>query len=88
MLRLLQPLAKLTTARQAVAGASETLEAFGGAGYVEDTGLPSFSATPQVLSIWEGTTNVLALDALARHRARRGVAVFAARGASPCRVGA
>jgi alkylation response protein AidB-like acyl-CoA dehydrogenase len=64
LLRLLQPLAKLTTARQAVAGASETLESFGGAGYVEDTGLPELLRDAQVLSIWEGTTNVLALDAL------------------------
>jgi alkylation response protein AidB-like acyl-CoA dehydrogenase len=64
LLRLLQPIAKLTTARQAVAGASETLETFGGAGYVEDTGLPELLRDAQVLSIWEGTTNVLALDAL------------------------
>src|SRR4029078_3217170 len=64
LLRLLQPLAKLTTARQAVVGASETLEAFGAAVYVEDTGLPEILRDAQVLSIWEGTTNVLALDAL------------------------
>jgi len=62
-LRLLQPVAKLTTARMAVAGASETLESFGGAGYVEDTGLPELLRDAQVLSIWEGTTNVLALEA-------------------------
>jgi hypothetical protein len=55
---------KLTTARAAVAVASETVEAFGGAGYVEDTGLPLLLRDAQVLSIWEGTTNVLALDAL------------------------
>jgi alkylation response protein AidB-like acyl-CoA dehydrogenase len=61
-LRLLHPLAKLTTARQAVAGASEVLEAFGGAGYVEDTGLPELLRDAQVLAIWEGTTNVLALE--------------------------
>ena len=64
LLRLLTPIAKLTTARQAVAGASECLEAFGGAGYVEDTGLPAQLRDAQVLTIWEGTTNVLALDAL------------------------
>ena len=64
LLRLLTPLMKLTTAKQAVAVASETLEAFGGAGYVEDTGLPALLRDAQVLSIWEGTTNVLALDAL------------------------
>jgi hypothetical protein len=43
---------------------SEVLEAFGGAGYVEDTGLPALLRDAQVLSIWEGTTNVLSLDAL------------------------
>jgi acyl-CoA dehydrogenase len=64
LLRLLTPLMKLTTARAAVAVASEVLEAFGGAGYVEDTGLPALLRDAQVLSIWEGTTNVLALDAL------------------------
>jgi acyl-CoA dehydrogenase len=62
--RLVTPLAKLTTARQAVAGTSEAVESFGGAGYVEDTGLPRLLADAQVMSIWEGTTNVLSLDAL------------------------
>jgi alkylation response protein AidB-like acyl-CoA dehydrogenase len=64
LLRLLTPLAKLTTAKQAVAVSSEILESFGGAGYVEDTGLPALLRDAQVLSIWEGTTNVLSLDAL------------------------
>jgi hypothetical protein len=64
LLRLLTSIAKLTTGRQAVAVASEVLEAFGGAGYVEDTGLPMLLRDSQVLPIWEGTTNVLALDSL------------------------
>lgn len=64
LLRVLTPLAKLTTARQAVRGASEVVESFGGAGYVEDTGIPALLRDCQVLSIWEGTTNVLALDVL------------------------
>lgn len=64
MLRMLTSIAKLTTARQAVAVASEVLETFGGAGYVEDTGLPVLLRDSQVLPIWEGTTNVLALDML------------------------
>ena len=34
LLRVLTPLAKLTTAKQAVTVASEVLESFGGAGYV------------------------------------------------------
>ncbi len=62
LLRLVQPVAKLVTGRQAVAGASEVLEAFGGAGYVEDTGLPALLRDAQVFPIWEGTTNVLALE--------------------------
>lgn len=64
LLRLLTPMVKLGTGRDAVACASETLECFGGAGYVEDTGLPQLLRDAQVLSIWEGTTNVLALDLL------------------------
>jgi hypothetical protein len=64
LLRLLTPLVKLTTGKQAVAITSETLEAFGGAGYVEDTGLPRLLRDAQVLPIWEGTTNVLSLDVL------------------------
>lgn len=64
LLRLLTPVVKLYTAKQAIAVASETLEAFGGAGYIEDTGLPRLLRDAQVLSIWEGTTNVLSLDAL------------------------
>jgi hypothetical protein len=64
VLRLLTPVVKLYTARQAVAMGSEVLEAFGGAGYIEDTGLPRLLRDAQVLSIWEGTTNVLSLDAL------------------------
>ena len=62
LLQLLHLVAKLVTARQAVAGASEILESFGGAGYVEDTGLPELLRDCQVYPIWEGTTNVLALE--------------------------
>ncbi|RYD15481.1 MAG: acyl-CoA dehydrogenase [Lysobacteraceae bacterium] len=69
LLRALTPLAKLWTAKLAVRIASETCEAFGGAGYIEDTGIPLLLRDAQVYPIWEGTTNVLALDAL---RALRG----------------
>ncbi|KTD40479.1 acyl-CoA dehydrogenase family protein [Legionella parisiensis] len=64
VLRLLTPIIKLYTAKQAIALVSEALEAFGGAGYIEDTGLPQLLRNAQVLSIWEGTTNILSLDAL------------------------
>ncbi len=64
LFRVLTPLAKLTTGKQVVQVTSEVLEAFGGAGYVEDTGLPRLLRDAQVLPIWEGTTNVLSLDVL------------------------
>ncbi|WP_440221655.1 acyl-CoA dehydrogenase family protein [Dokdonella sp. MW10] len=64
VLRVLTPLAKLWTGKLAVRIASETCEAFGGAGYIEDTGIPLMLRDAQVYPIWEGTTNVLALDTL------------------------
>lgn len=64
LLRLLTPLAKLWTGKLAVKLCSEVLECFGGAGYVEDTGLPELLRDAQVYAIWEGTTNVLSLDSL------------------------
>jgi acyl-CoA dehydrogenase len=73
LFRLGSSLTKLYTARQAVAGASETVEAFGGAGYMEDTGIARLLRNSQVLPIWEGTTNVLSLDGL-RVLAKPGVA--------------
>ncbi|MGH8186310.1 MAG: acyl-CoA dehydrogenase family protein, partial [Steroidobacteraceae bacterium] len=78
-LRVLTPIAKLMTAKQAVAVTSECIEAFGGAGYVEDTGLPALLRDTQVLPIWEGTTNVLALDAVLRGELSRALPVLEAR---------
>ncbi len=77
LLRLLTPLAKLWTAKQAIRICSEALECFGGAGYIEDTGLPQLLRDAQVYAIWEGTTNVLSLDSL---RALNADAVQALRG--------
>ncbi|MDP2342893.1 MAG: acyl-CoA dehydrogenase family protein [Deltaproteobacteria bacterium] len=71
-LRALIPLAKLTTGKQVVSCVSECLECFGGAGYVEDTGMPRMLRDAQVLPIWEGTTNVLSLDVLRAEMKDRG----------------
>ena len=76
LLRLLTPIAKLLTAKQSVAVLSEMVECFGGAGYVEDTGIPVLLRDAQVLPIWEGATNVLALDAVLRAGFEAGVAVL------------
>jgi alkylation response protein AidB-like acyl-CoA dehydrogenase len=76
LLRLLTPVAKLLTGRQAVQILSEAIESFGGAGYVEDTGLPLLLRDAQVLPIWEGTTNVLSLETLRALQAVGGLAVL------------
>lgn len=48
LLRLLTPIAKLYTAKQAVGVVSEGLEMFGGQGYMEDTGIPAILRDVQV----------------------------------------
>jgi alkylation response protein AidB-like acyl-CoA dehydrogenase len=76
LLRFLTPIVKLATGKRAVQVVSEALEAFGGAGYVEDTGIPVLLRDTQVLPIWEGTTNVLSLDALLRADPERSLAAL------------
>jgi alkylation response protein AidB-like acyl-CoA dehydrogenase len=83
LLRLITPLTKLITGKQAVGVVSEVIESLGGAGYVEDTGLPQLLRDTQVLPIWEGTTNVLSLDALLRSDLHAGLAALMGR-ASAC----
>ncbi|MFA5889580.1 MAG: acyl-CoA dehydrogenase family protein [Actinomycetota bacterium] len=64
LVRVVMPLAKMAISRQAVWVTSELMESFGGAGYVEDTGIPRMLRDAHVNCIWEGTTSVLALDVL------------------------
>jgi len=64
----LTPLVKLTTAKQATSVLGEVMEAFGGGGYVEDTGIPMLLRNAYALPLWEGTTNVMALTALQKLR--------------------
>ena len=85
MLRILTPLAKLATGKQCVAAMSEAIESFGGAGYVEDTGLPQLLRDAQVLPIWEGTTNVLSLDLLLRSGLATGLAALLGRASAAAR---
>ena len=73
LLRLLTPLIKLWTGKLAVTIASETCECFGGAGYLEDSGVPQLLRDAQVWSIWEGTSNVQALDFLRAFRGNGGL---------------
>lgn len=64
LFRGLVPVTKLATAKWAVAGVTEAMEAIGGVAYCEDSTIPALVRNTHVLPIWEGTTNVLALDFL------------------------
>jgi putative acyl-CoA dehydrogenase len=77
LLRLLTPVAKLYTAKQSIQSASEHVEMFGGMGYLEDSHIPVMLRNAQVLSIWEGTTNVLSLDMLRAIEKEQGLKAFA-----------
>lgn len=74
LLRFLTPVTKLFTAKQSINYTSELIESFGGIGYLEDSGIPVFLRDAQVLSIWEGTTNVLSLDMLRASEKENGLA--------------
>lgn len=63
LLRGLTPVTKLTTGRWSIAGVTEAMEAIGGVGYCEDSSIPTLVRNTHVIPIWEGTTNVLSLDA-------------------------
>lgn len=73
LLRALTPLAKAETARLAVRAASEACELLGGNGYVQPWVTERLLRDAQVLPIWEGTSNVQALD-FARACAKEGAA--------------
>lgn len=62
MRRLLTPMIKYHTGKQAIRFASEACEMLGGNGYIETFVTPRLLRDAQVLPIWEGTTNILVLD--------------------------
>ena len=64
LVRILTPIAKAVTGKLAVPCVSEAMELVGGNGYIEESPMPRLLRDAQVLPIWEGTTNILVLDAL------------------------
>jgi len=64
LLRILTPITKAVTGKLAVPCVSEAMELIGGNGYIEESPMPRLLRDAQVLPIWEGTTNILVLDAL------------------------
>ncbi|CAO3586820.1 unnamed protein product [Absidia cylindrospora] len=75
VLRLLTPVAKAYVCRIGVDAISETMEALGGQGYMEEIGIGKNLRNSQVNTIWEGTTNVLALDVLRVLQKSKGAAL-------------
>ncbi|MBO0656232.1 acyl-CoA dehydrogenase family protein [Streptomyces triculaminicus] len=55
---------KYWVCKRGSAHAAEALECLGGNGYVEDSGMPRLYREAPLLSIWEGSGNVAALDVL------------------------
>ncbi|KAF9344970.1 hypothetical protein BGX34_005169 [Mortierella sp. NVP85] len=64
LLRLLTPILKMWSAKNAFALSQEAMECFGGQGYMEETGIGRIMRDVLVNTIWEGTSNVMALDVL------------------------
>src|SRR5204862_5265785 len=62
--RALIPIVKAVTGKLAVPCVSEAMELIGGNAYIEESPLPRLLRDAQVLPIWEGTTNIMVLDAL------------------------
>jgi putative acyl-CoA dehydrogenase len=62
--RLAIPVAKFWVCKRGPALAAEALECLGGNGYVEESGLPRLYRQLPLLSIWEGSGNVVCLDVL------------------------
>jgi putative acyl-CoA dehydrogenase len=62
--RLATAVGKYWVCKRAPNHAYEAMECFGGNGYVEDSGMPRLYREAPLMSIWEGTGNVMALDVL------------------------
>jgi putative acyl-CoA dehydrogenase len=62
--RLGLAVSKYWVCKRAATHAAEALECLGGNGYVEDSGMPRLYREAPLMSIWEGSGNVAALDVL------------------------
>src|SRR5690606_33413684 len=62
--RLFIALLKARTADEAINFSHEAIEMHGGNGYIEDFVTPRLLRDAQVLTVWEGTANILGLEVL------------------------
>ncbi|GAB3805808.1 acyl-CoA dehydrogenase family protein [Virgibacillus kimchii] len=64
LFRLYVAIMKKESAEQAIHFAHESIEMHGGNGYIEDFVTPRLLRDAQVLTVWEGTANILGLEVL------------------------
>lgn len=64
LLRIAVPAAKYWVTKRCTPLVAEALECLGGNGYVEESGMPRLLRESPLNSIWEGSGNIQALDAL------------------------
>jgi putative acyl-CoA dehydrogenase len=62
--RIVTPAAKLWMAKRSIELSAEAMEVFGGNGYMEESPVGRLYRETPVISIWEGSGNVMALDVL------------------------
>lgn len=72
---LLTPLAKITGTEAGCQVADLAIQVFGGAGYIEESGITQFFRDVRVTTIYEGTNAIQALDLVGRKMADGGTAV-------------
>jgi hypothetical protein len=83
LLRVLTPVIKALTAKSAIAGLAGCMESLGGVGYIDSSSPLDIGANiarlyrdANVLSIWEGTTDVMADDTIRVLKGNKGAEVI------------
>ncbi|HTW69693.1 MAG TPA: acyl-CoA dehydrogenase family protein [Acetobacteraceae bacterium] len=78
LLRILTPLIKFRACRDARVVAGDAMEVRGGCGYIEEWPDPRILRDSHLGSIWEGTSNIVALDVRRAARRENGLAALRA----------
>jgi len=90
LLRILTPLIKFRACRDARKVTADAMEVRGGCGYIEEWGDPRLFRDAQLGSIWEGTSNIVALDvrrAILREQSLEALAPWLAHYLSEAKLG-
>src|SRR5690606_35731184 len=76
LLRILTPLIKFRACRDARVVTGDAMEVRGGCGYIEEWTEPRLMRDAHLGSIWEGTSNIVALDVLRAIRKSNGLSAL------------